>query len=71
MKFELVQVSKYLYRVFTHGIHIGDISFDRGLAWHFHYTAQWVNPSREQREEVWKLINDKVAVLNLTSRLLR
>lgn len=57
-----------IYRVLADGIEVGHISRPRDT-WEFYYTAEWRNPPREQEAELWQMINSKLAILNVTSRL--
>ena len=72
MKFEIFErpVSN-IWDVYAGESRVGEISFERGR-WDFHYTAAWFNQAtRELEDELWKLINEKVILLRLTSRLSR
>ena len=72
MKFEIVGriAASRLWDVYADHHRVGEISHERGK-WGFHYTAAWINPPASEEAVFWKLVNDKVTVLNLTSRLLR
>ncbi len=68
MRFHIIRDSRFIYHVMADDVRIGEISQEREK-WVFHYTAQWANPPFHQEAELWKLINDQKAILNMTSRL--
>lgn len=49
---------------------VGEISFDKG-AWRFHHHEASGRLTPKGTEEMLKVVNDKVVVLNITARLLK
>ena len=71
MIYDIVLGTNSIYYVMEGSTRIGELCCDRAKnIWRFHYTAEWRNPPREQEAELWQMINSKMAILNVTSRLL-
>jgi len=69
-KLEIILGTGTIYYVIADGVRVGELSKDNGK-WRYHYTSSWENLPRAQEQEFWQQVNDKINVLNITSRLLR
>ena len=69
--YEIIEVSPTIYHVCADSVPIGEITGYAKNKWQFHYRANWVNPTPAQEKELWAMINEKIQVLNITSRLTR